>query len=1082
MLKKTMALFFVTVFLVMAIPAAGVFAAGEHNLSATENFEDGLLDATYFTNDFSGAEVRDGIGRDGGKALFVSGTGGIRTKNTTVTTDDQPALSFDFKVTKMPTDFSADSNGDILQLAHHDNSYTISVRKDDDNKIYLVHRTDPTNCKVEIQKDKWYRIGEATDQASTHLFNYVLDENGEKLFRQRKWNATNNDENAFNYLIAGTLGGSSDMEFVIDNITYSVKNKATYGPALVYSSIANNATGVSIVTRSMQVRFDSPFVCANNVWPASLAGVTITPAGGTPVSCTAAPAIDWFSSMDYTVSWPMDLQPSTTYTLDFSGCQNTSGAAATGAVTFTTGVASLEESVLYDGFEDTSLHDNTGHTYGGTTAPFYSNWNTFYSDGAVTVTDAYSGNYALKVSQINSSGEKYKARLLARNNYAADKTVVLTYRIKIKNAAVKYDEATKLYTEGNAIDFGLLSDATYAVSQSSSVAWIALDQHNGQHYIGAHLPGAFSSEDTAGRKGYYYTEDKWYNVIRTIGSGKQSFALIDPESGEKLFESSKEKDPNSNIIVIVDIPDGRNNNDYSTNNTGASVTVDDVSMWSLDANAEAHKLAVTLPTKTEYDKNNEKILLTFNQPVMPDRHEVEVYYGDECVTSTNQTFKVSYKDFNKVELDLTGLDYASDYTIDLNGIKSVAGIAMKDRTNTLYHFNTKEDSNHAVSVIGDVAATGFANGAISSGATLSFRINNNTAEQNVSSRLIAAVYKTGGELLGVESVSKEITDDTAALTFVNNYSDVCKIKLFALDNFVNLKPLGEIKEIWGGKTELLMIGNSLSEDSAAYLHDMAEASGVSLNQTVMLVGGADISHHAANLRADLADPDYEPEGGDKRDKYYNYVNGQVHAQPWKKLTQALKAKKYDIITLQGFYYDGESYSEKSFQDLSYLVTEIKKLHPNAKIMLYEIWPDYKGSYIPGMVPADIFNCIISPVTREWADRLGVEVIPSGAAFVLAEEKYGDEFNHQYPDSASNTDPGVQTPAEELLAGSKGLYRDINHASYYGRYLTDAVIFESVTGARPSDTYTVPAPDGVTDHAGNLAKLREVAHKAVLEAK
>ena len=292
-----------------------------------------------------------------------------------------------------------------------------------------------------------------------------------------------------------------------------------------------------------------------------------------------------------------------------------------------------------------------------------------------------------------------------------------------------------------------------------------------------------------------------------------------------------------------------------------------------------------------------------------------------------------------------------------------------------------------------------------------------------------------------------------------------------------LQPLGEVEEDWGGATEVLFIGNSLSEDASQYLHLMAQADGnEKFNFTVTAVGGAGLTHHARNLRQELENPDYVPEGGTVRDSYFVYINGEgPDYSSYRKLTDMLSSKQFDVIAIQD-YGNGVNDYNYDLANVTYMVNTLKQLQPNARIMLYETWSQNSSRGAAYMYR-------IAPWYKAAAEALDVEIIPSGRAFNLAQlsDAEGEGFNAPAPVDG-NTDPEAQTGVG--IADALGMYRDTDHASYYGRYLTDAVIYEAITGERVNPSFTVPAPTGVdaSTHAANLAELREFAHQAVLEYK
>lgn len=288
-----------------------------------------------------------------------------------------------------------------------------------------------------------------------------------------------------------------------------------------------------------------------------------------------------------------------------------------------------------------------------------------------------------------------------------------------------------------------------------------------------------------------------------------------------------------------------------------------------------------------------------------------------------------------------------------------------------------------------------------------------------------------------------------------------------------------------------MIGNSLSEDAGRYFNKVAEASELNLDLTVKGVGGANLAHHAANLEAELA-------GVEKtwnRADYFTYENGEfiTATEESVDLINTLKAKQFDVISLQQY----EAYTDADFEEsLPYLVTEIRKLQPNAEIVLYQTWAQY-GSQSTLTSMNNKFLNTIEPAVKKWAVKVGAEVenitiggapmriIPAGYAFYLGNNNLDFCMNTPYVTTDTNEEAKVEAVGITL---AKGLMRDVDHASYYGCYLADAVWFEMLTGkqaafADSSGKAVVPAPDGISteEHLSRLESLSNLAHRAVQEA-
>lgn len=287
-----------------------------------------------------------------------------------------------------------------------------------------------------------------------------------------------------------------------------------------------------------------------------------------------------------------------------------------------------------------------------------------------------------------------------------------------------------------------------------------------------------------------------------------------------------------------------------------------------------------------------------------------------------------------------------------------------------------------------------------------------------------------------------------------------------------------------------MIGNSLSEDAGRFFNSVATAGGLTLDLTVKGVGGASLANHAANLKAELAGEEKTWERGE----YFTYYNGVRDLNASTDLLDALSAKQYDVISLQQF----SAYTDSDFEvSLPYLAEQIRKLQPKAEILLYQTWANYGTNSTLSSMNSRFLNTI-EPMVSKWAAKVGAEVenithnskpmriIPAGYAFYLGNNK--TDFCIDRPYVTTDTD----AEAKEVPVGielATGLMRDVNHASYYGCYLADAVWFEMLTGRQAafvdsSGKAVVDKPDSITDaeHLERLEVLSGIAHRAVMAYK
>lgn len=1045
-----------------------------NNTIVYEDFEDDTIDTTYFNNTLTNSSVVAGIGKDGSKALKISAnaTGALNTKSIVLAETDRATLSFDFMMTKNATAFDADKNLAVLanpRGTYHGHTVLIQKFSDGSDKIKV------SGNQYDFEVGKWYRAAVVTQGSDKKLYYYALDEDGQ-LYRH-ELSSIKVDDLFYNVFSIST---ASDAEFVIDNINYTIKTYDTCGPVLAYSSIKNNATGVPATTKSMKVNFDSPFYFDRN-WTTNLSGVTLTPEGGSPINCTATRISEWGTNLDYVVSWSADLEKGKKYTLDFSNTVSTAGAKGSGSITFTTQEPALEESVIKDSFENESYFTSGiyGDLYGDGSTKGTSDFvsHNYYSFSGVSKTTGYTGNGAL----ISKSEATSNTGLFTRNLYTVgeNEKMVFNFRMKIKDAEIIKGDSG--YSGGNSVSFGLNSATGNPIDNKGYVARIELDTFCGKHYVGENI-SSYVGSTAAGRMGYYYKENNWYNVYWTLTQGEMEFIMVDDTTGEIVYKTVKKGTYTDSYGFTL----GQMLKSNTDVNNGTEIVLDDLAIWKIDDSKADNKTKIVsdFVQNAEIDKNTDSVVIEFNQPVLAERSGIEIFEGDECIKNTYRTPFITYPDFKKIKLDFSNLEYASEYTADFGGITSVGGAAMEDNTATLT-FKTAKDATKAISVIGGIEGANFTGSGVLRDTVLSVTINNNTDSTIDSIRLFAAVYSTGGDLIGIESAdslqSAVVGRDTAEITFDKDYEDAMKIKLFVWNDFSGITPLAETEEAYGGATEVLMIGNSLSEDASKYLHKMAQADGnEKLNLTVAYIGGSSIDHHYANFKNELENETYEQLDGNARDTYYAYENGESVGKKYPKITELLKAKRFDVITLQEYCFNMYSYDKEDISDITYIVSQIRKLQPNAKIMLYECWAKNTTTKSGRNMH---YLTQIAPWYKKVAKELKLEIIPSGRAFNLAQESDAEDEGFNTPTSViGNTNAGEQDTT--TIASFSGLYRDADHASLYGRYLTDAVIYEAITGKRVSESFDMEKPDGISDevHAERISELRDFAHKAILEFK
>lgn len=220
--------------------------------------------------------------------------------------------------------------------------------------------------------------------------------------------------------------------------------------------------------------------------------------------------------------------------------------------------------------------------------------------------------------------------------------------------------------------------------------------------------------------------------------------------------------------------------------------------------------------------------------------------------------------------------------------------------------------------------------------------------------------------------------------------------------------------------KILAIGNSFSQDSTAYVEEIAASAGqYDVIAANLYIGGCPLSHHAENLLTN--EPEYE---------YQRHGIGQYKTS----IRQALQSDEWDIVTLQqvsgksGLYDTYHPYVDEVYG-------EVRRLCPNARIFFNRTWAYEEGSSHPNFVDYDCdrkkMDAAIESVYRKISAEFSADIIPVGNVITVLKEL--PEF-----------DPAV---------GGISLYRDAFHLSLtYGRFAAACVWFRKLC---------VPSLDGVT---------------------
>ena len=193
--------------------------------------------------------------------------------------------------------------------------------------------------------------------------------------------------------------------------------------------------------------------------------------------------------------------------------------------------------------------------------------------------------------------------------------------------------------------------------------------------------------------------------------------------------------------------------------------------------------------------------------------------------------------------------------------------------------------------------------------------------------------------------------------------------------------------------KVLMIGNSFSICNLRQMPQIADSMGLKLDITSLYIGGCSLERHWTNVVKRAADEKFSPYkvtwnyaslGDQSKVPFASVLSERTNRHGYKEkcanIPQVLAADKWDIVTIQQashFSWDPKTYHP--FGDN--LVAEIKRLAPQAKIVVQETW-----SYPPwdkrlkkfGFDQVDMY-AKLHDAYAAFAAKYGFEVIPVGTA-------------------------------------------------------------------------------------------------------
>lgn len=208
--------------------------------------------------------------------------------------------------------------------------------------------------------------------------------------------------------------------------------------------------------------------------------------------------------------------------------------------------------------------------------------------------------------------------------------------------------------------------------------------------------------------------------------------------------------------------------------------------------------------------------------------------------------------------------------------------------------------------------------------------------------------------------------------------------------------------------KLLAVGNSFTQDSLYYLHDLAKVGEIDMKVVNLYIGGCSLERHWNNVMTEAKDYMYE-ENGHSTDRYVS-------------INEMLVEDNWDYIITQQASHDS-GIKETYFPYLEQLLEYFKLKAPGAECLLQKTWA-YEHDSNHGefkRYDCDQFKMYhqLSRCYEDAAKKTGLRLIPSGDLIQVVRTK--KPFRYEL--------------------GEKSLCRDGFHMDMiYGRYLLSAVIY------------------------------------------
>jgi len=281
--------------------------------------------------------------------------------------------------------------------------------------------------------------------------------------------------------------------------------------------------------------------------------------------------------------------------------------------------------------------------------------------------------------------------------------------------------------------------------------------------------------------------------------------------------------------------------------------------------------------------------------------------------------------------------------------------------------------------------------------------------------------------------------------------------------------------------KLLLVGNSFSRDATAYLPNLALAGGKKLVSLNACRGSGSFENHANGINGIAKNPQSPQARIYNREGSYGIGGGLPDTF---NLKEALTFDKWDFVTIQ--QYSLLSFKPETYEPYAHQVVDyIRQYAPQAEILVHETWPyrEDDPSFKDGKFTSQKMYEGLKAAYAKLADTYHLRIIPVGDAFAAAkatehwhyvlDPTY--DFEHPKPGVIPNQDGSLN--AGYLWTGSgdkQTLGLDAHHASYAGRYLGSAVMYEVLYGDSVEHVSYCP-PELKPQQA---EELRRIAHETM----